>query len=201
MAIKYWGGGKVTGVESDTMPTNAQTGWHFYETDTDSLHLYTGSAWDALGGGSSDIQQATSTKADGEYANTSLNGALQEGSNNPTSYGNIPNKTVTFTPTAGNSVAISGSCYGWVQDSDSNGTGRGWSYVSILVGGAEKKVVSNEFTTSITNGYASGGVGTIYIHEDAAGSSTAFGARFKIVRESGDGTHGIFSSTTAVEIG
>jgi hypothetical protein len=200
MAIKYWGGGKVTGVESDTMPANAQTGWHFYETDTDSLHLYTGSAWTALGGGSSDIQQATSTRADNAHS-SSLEATLHDGGSNPTSYGNIPNKTVTFTPTAGNSVVISASVFGWVTDSDSNGSATGTAYASIIVGGSEKKVVSNDFSVTSSGGLAAGAAATIYVWESAVGSSTAFGARFKIGRSGGDGTHCAGSASSAVEVG
>lgn len=45
MAIKYWGGGKITGLSTDTRPTAVLTGATFEETDKGNEYIWTGSAW------------------------------------------------------------------------------------------------------------------------------------------------------------
>ena len=52
MAIKYFGGNKITGVFSDTKPTltTAMKGASFFETDTDDLYIWDGDSWNIVAG-------------------------------------------------------------------------------------------------------------------------------------------------------
>lgn len=53
MTLVYHSGNVITGLSSDTKPTNVPTNSIFIETDTQSQFLFDGSStWDALGGGS-----------------------------------------------------------------------------------------------------------------------------------------------------
>ena len=138
-----------------------------------------------------------------ESNRSALEAALDadEGGGNPTSYGTIPNKSHTMTPTAGSSVVISGFNVFWGQDSDGNGTGEVTGYVKLTRAGSQVKETSNQVTSSTTNYYFAGGVQSTFVDENEAASSTAYGASFKVTRNGGDGSHCAGSGVTAVEVG
>lgn len=49
MAITYWAGGILTGLSSDTKPTNVSDGYRFYETDTLAIYLKVAGTWARAG--------------------------------------------------------------------------------------------------------------------------------------------------------
>ena len=62
MAIKYYGGNKITGVSGDTKPSsNVITGTTFLETNTDDLYMWDGSSWNIVAGNS--IAETLSNKS------------------------------------------------------------------------------------------------------------------------------------------
>jgi hypothetical protein len=52
MAIKYYGGNKITGVSGDTKPTltTDMKGASFFETNTDDLYIWDGDSWNIVAG-------------------------------------------------------------------------------------------------------------------------------------------------------
>jgi len=148
-----------------------------------------------------DQQQGEQQRIESDEAG--LEAALDgdEGGGNPVAYGTIPNKSHTMTPTAGNSVVTSGFNVFWGQDSDSNGTANVTGYVKLTRAGAQVKESSNIVSSSTTNYIFAGSVQSTYVDTDEAASSTAYGAEFKVARNSGDGSHCAGSGVTAVEVG
>jgi len=67
MAIKYYGGNKITGVSGDTKPTltTDMKGATFFETNTDDLYIWDGDSWNIVAGNT--LTQDLSNKTFTDY--------------------------------------------------------------------------------------------------------------------------------------
>lgn len=70
MAITYLGGGRITGLSTDTKPTAVPVGSTFLETDTNKEFLWNGTAWQQLGGGALQTDVTGSGQLSGNRPNS-----------------------------------------------------------------------------------------------------------------------------------
>lgn len=43
--LKYYAGGKITGLSTEAKPPYPELGWVFYTTDTNQIFIYDGTGW------------------------------------------------------------------------------------------------------------------------------------------------------------
>lgn len=176
MAIKYWGGGKISGLSSDTKPT-ASTGWHFYETDTKFLFFYTGSAWENVSKGDITITTTARDGASGAHAtartmtqfdSSSLVGSIYNG-NGSRSYTIATVDDVYDSGSVGNPtcIAVAGSYLFDVIAYGSNNATMDPSF-QVLVGGS---VVVQDVYTLPTAGTEYAGA-LVHFEEDIGNNVT-----------------------------
>ena len=121
---------------------------------------------------------------------------------NPTTYGAISAKGVTFTPSkAGNSTIIAGSIGGAGQDSGGNAVASNTPYLKMSVGGSQKLETSRSYSTSTAFNKISGGHNDVWVEEDDTASSKEYKVEFKVGRSGGDASWSHWSAMSVVEVG
>ena len=74
MAIKYYGGNRITGVSGDTKPSsNVITGTTFLETNTDDLYMWDGDSWNLIAGNTAAETLSNKTLTTPQINDTSAN--------------------------------------------------------------------------------------------------------------------------------
>jgi len=64
VTIKWFGGGKITGLSTDTKPTLVPVGTTFYEEDTGNVFVWNGSTWQTAAAGGGGLQGLASFYVD-----------------------------------------------------------------------------------------------------------------------------------------
>lgn len=154
MAVVHLGGNKIKGLSGDTKPTNVPTNSVFIETNTPARFIYTGSAWEQLGGGGTPTSIASGGSFPnaygsdcGGYSRTNQQNLRSNDSQTSYSSRNLKNGGFSVTIANDNTLVVCTAMAAFQNDGNRTG------YVAIFKDGVEKASASQGIANT-TDGIA-----------------------------------------------